>query len=403
MADKGGFPMKKKALIISACAASAAIVAVIIFWLIVPFGMCEKGAFWLIHGNTLTLFGSGDIKIAATEDVPWNKYADRIVNANVRKGITSVGENVFSSHPALEHIFFSKSVETIAPSALTDCSSLISLTVDEDNAKYSSDESGVLFNKEKTVLIRYPCANEAASYKIPDSVTVISIYAFSDSSNLKEIILHSGIDDIENHAFSYCNGLETVYLPHGTQSIGIQSFFSCASLKRIVIPGSIKSVSTAAFSSCESLTEIDFVGTKDQWDALMVEGNNSWITTPSVIFISEYGSCGKNAEFVFTRDRELVIRGFGNVDDFLWNGFANRVLSVTVSDGIDGIGAYAFSSLKRAETVTIPESVQTIGDSAFYGFTSEQTVKIDNTEAFAKENFAPTFDSGCEAKIEFRQ
>ncbi len=402
-ADKGVFDVKKKALIISLSVTAAVIAVVIVFSLLVPFGMCGRTAFWFLGGSTLKVTGHGDLNSYSAGNVPWNEHIERIRKVSVGKDITSVGENIFASHPALENVYISEGVEEISPSAFSECTALLSFEVDENNTSYCSDESGVLFNKEKSVLILYPMAKADTAYTIPDGVSVISVSAFSGASALEEITFPESIDDIENHAFSFCNGLETVYLPDGTQSLGIQSFYSCSSLKRIIIPGSIKSISTAAFSVCESLSEINFVGTKDRWDALLVEGNNNWSIVPTVTFISDYGACGENAEFIFTRDRELIIRGTGNIDDFSWSDFSKRILSVTVCDGIEGIGAHAFSSLTRAETVTVPESVKTIGDSAFYGFTSEQTVSIDNTEAFAKENFAPAFNNGCEAEIIYKQ
>ena len=55
-------------------------------------------------------------------------------------------------------------------------------TVDENNANFSSDDNGVLFNKNKTTLICFPMLSENKSiYEIPSTVTKINSYAFSGS------------------------------------------------------------------------------------------------------------------------------------------------------------------------------------------------------------------------------
>jgi len=86
--------------------------------------------------------------------------------------------------------------------------------VDSGNAKYSSSDDGVLFNKDKTILVQYPAGHDGTDYTIPGSVT----------------------------------------------SIGMVAFAYCSSLTSVTIPGSVPSIDLLALSACDSLTSVTFAG-----------------------------------------------------------------------------------------------------------------------------------------------
>lgn len=81
---------------------------------------------------------------------------------------------------------------------------LHSITVDEKNEFFSSDE-GVLFDKEKTTLILYPSKKDEKSYRIPFSVTAIEKNAFYMNSDTKNVIISNNVKSIGDSAFN--NGL----------------------------------------------------------------------------------------------------------------------------------------------------------------------------------------------------
>ncbi|MBQ3150810.1 MAG: leucine-rich repeat protein [Clostridia bacterium] len=369
--------MKKKLLwILPVILVIAVAVSVFAFGKI---GFCGERAMWAINSDTLILFGKGSTDRFSENDAPWTQYADKISCVRIGKDITGIGENIFSSLTSLESVF-----------------------VHEENGSFCSDESGVLFTKDMSTLVLYPKASVNSAYTVPDSVSFISISAFSDSANLTEITLPDSLGEIGSHAFSGCIGLETIVIPDGVTGIGTQSFYFCKSLKSIVIPGSVRSVSVAAFSLCNSVTDIYFVGTKEQWETLLVEGNNNW-TVPEIHFVMDFGSCGADSEYYITRERTLVISGKGRTDNFLqgdvpWNVFCDKILAVSVGDGITGLGDYIFSSLSRVNTVNIPKSVTYIGAGAFDGFTKDQSINITQSP---EQNFSADWQSGCEATVNY--
>ena len=72
---------------------------------------------------------------------------------------------------------------------------LTAFIVDEENPYFSSKD-GVLFNKDQSVLIRYPENKADESYEIPSTVTTIMDYAFlSETWNLKELTIPETITE----------------------------------------------------------------------------------------------------------------------------------------------------------------------------------------------------------------
>ena len=122
----------------------------------------------------------------------------------------------------------SNNVTSISNSAFFNCTGLTSINVDENNKNYTS-EDGVLFNKDKTTLIKCP-ARKKDSYTIPNGVTTISDYAFSNCTELTNIIIPDSVTEIKNLAFYNCTGLTDITVPDSVIKIGAFIFDECNNL-----------------------------------------------------------------------------------------------------------------------------------------------------------------------------
>ncbi len=71
----------------------------------------------------------------------------------------TIGAGAFIGQLYIDKINIPKSTELIGENAFDMCSGLKEFTVDENN-KYFSGVDGVLFNKEKTKLIKFPEINK---------------------------------------------------------------------------------------------------------------------------------------------------------------------------------------------------------------------------------------------------
>lgn len=82
---------------------------------------------------------------------------------------------------------------------------------------------------------------------------------------------------------------------------------------------------------------------------------------------------------------ELVISGEGDIEslrdqnDAAWVPYKNNIKTVTIEDGVTGIGFYAFANCDNLSSVTIPESVTTIRAWSFKECQSLREVVIPNS------------------------
>ena len=92
--------------------------------------------------------------------------------------------------------------------------------------------------------------------ELPDTLMLISEYAFSDCKKLEEIKIPKSVKKIEKGAFNACVSLKKVSLPDGILDIGDNTFFCCTSLEKVRIPDSVNSIGENAFSGCGSLRTV---------------------------------------------------------------------------------------------------------------------------------------------------
>ena len=166
----------------------------------------------------------------------------------------------------LESITIPDGILSIDSSAFNYCTSLTSITVDENNTAYC-DVDGVLFNRDKTMLIRYPAGKTETEYAVPDSVTSLANTAFWNCSSLTGIKLPDGITSIGS-AFAGCKSLTSMTLPDGVEHIEKLTFSLCRSLTSITIPKSVVHIGYQVFNNCTSLTDIFYEGEKAEWDKM---------------------------------------------------------------------------------------------------------------------------------------
>ena len=98
-----------------------------------------------------------------------------------------------------------------------------------------------MFDKSKSVLIKYPEGKKDTSYIIPDGVTSIGDFAFMYCITLKSITIPNSVTSVGCDAFRWCVLLESIIIPESVTSIGKGALFLCESLKSITIPENVTS------------------------------------------------------------------------------------------------------------------------------------------------------------------
>jgi len=155
-----------------------------------------------------------------------------LTSVTIPSSVISIGWQAFSGCYNLTSITIPSSVTSIDVEAFGYCNKLTSITVVAQNNAFSSID-GVLFNKNRTVLIQYPEGKKGSNYTIPSSVTTIGVCAFIYYP-ITSITIPSSVTTIEDGAFSW-SSLTSVTIPSSVTSIGRIAFFECDSLKSVTL------------------------------------------------------------------------------------------------------------------------------------------------------------------------
>ena len=205
-------------------------------------------------------------------------YCEELTSITLPDSIVNIGDNAFDGCAGITSIRIPDSAVSIGDNAFNGCTGITSITVDSDNSAYCS-ENGVLYNKAKTEIIRFPCQKTDTSFIIPNGVTKIADGAFENCGNLTSIIIPDGVTSIGNEAFSNCQGLTSITIPDGVTSIGNSAFYNCyfekkddkgkiilkGGLKEVTIPNTVTYIGNNAFLDCKKLENVYYIGNKTDW------------------------------------------------------------------------------------------------------------------------------------------
>lgn len=145
--------------------------------------------------------------------------------------VTNISTYAFEGCSELTSVTIGKSVNSINQFVFVNCTKLTQFVVG-DSEHYSTID-GVLFNKDKTTLVRYP-AGKAGSYVIPDGVKTIANDAFRRNTLLTSVIIPNGVTSIGNDAFNMCTKLTSATIPNGV-TINEYGLGFCDKLERVTI------------------------------------------------------------------------------------------------------------------------------------------------------------------------
>lgn len=303
-----------------------------------------------------------------------------LTEINMPNSINEIGDCVFWGCNNLVRIDLA-SVSKMEISAFWGCDKLVEFVVSEDNSNYSS-LNGVLFNKDKSILIIYPKARPNQSYIIPNSVITVEGSAFDNAyltsitigdrvaqmdfmnvgRNLKEYIVTNN-----NVNFLSLDGVlfnksktELIAYPIGKVS------------SNYIVPNSVTKIrdsvrfslnlTTLNLNNVTEIKESTIFGTFVK-EFIVSATNPRYSTKDNVLFNKEQTS--------------LIAYPMAAIKEYKPNGQGS---SYIIPNGVTYISAYAFYPIANflfppytdlefypLETLTIPVDVKRIGLGALYG------------------------------------
>lgn len=150
--------------------------------------------------------------------------------------------------------------------------------------------------------------------------------AFANNKNITKVTIPDTVTEIGSECFSSCTNLKTVKYSENLEFLGIGAFFNCTNLENIYIPACMNEVNIFAFDGCTNIKSI------------VVSPDNP-------VFDSR-----DNCNAIVHTENTMIMLACANTK------FAN---------GIDSIGANAYSNVTNLTKIDIPDTIIQIQAGAF--------------------------------------
>ena len=328
------------------------------------------------------------IKFSAFYKVP------NLTSVNIPNSVTSIGSSAFEGCISLTSISIPNSVTSIGDYAFWFCGltsvtipnnvtsigkgvfgkcRLTSINVEADNTVYDSrDDCNAIVETASNILI-----SGCKTTIIPNSVTSIGQYAFSECNSLTSLTIPNSVISLGQYAFWGCSSLTSMTIPNSVTSIETGAFLDCSSLASITIPPSVTSIGDKIFRGCSRLASIVVEAGNTVYDSR--NDCNAIVETASNTLIA-----GCKTTVIPNSVTSIATGAFQDCSGLTF---------VTIPNSVTSIGALAFQNCSGLTSVTIPNSVISIGDDAFSscdGLTS--VTSLATTPPQADENSFSNYD-----------
>ena len=218
-----------------------------------------------------------------------------------------------------------------------------------------------------------------SNLKIPETVNKIDSAAFQNCKSLKEVTIPQGVGNIGPGLFIGCDLLEEASIECHS-NITKMMFRYCVSLKTVNIKGKSASLSTrigeSAFENCKSLNTISLPSNVSMIDKAAFKGCESLteFTVPSrvdKIDESTFEGCiSLNKIVIGDRCLGVSTKAFWqceNLKEINWN------------NKLTYIGENAFTLCKSIKSICLPKSLKVIDKGAFSGCSELEEIEIGDS------------------------
>lgn len=262
-------------------------------------------------------------------------------------------KKAFSNSPSLQTVVLSEGILRIAEDAFSGCKSLKSVTTPstlESIDDYAFNGCSALTSITIPKSVRY-LGRQAFSYSglkkvtVPSNVSVIQAYAFDECESLESVTLSKGIKELKYGVFYSCTALKSIVLPEGLTTLGGNVFHDCTSLADITIP--------------KSLVKMEPCFRRTPWYDKYKEQELKKGTGLVMINDTLYDAPKFSGTSLVLPSNTKYVVGSGEL-----NGpftYAKNLTSVTLNEGLEGIGNYAFLGTNITK-LKLPSTLKEIGE-----------------------------------------
>ena len=264
-------------------------------------------------------------------------------------------------------VFIPNSVNNIVPGAFSSCEFLESISMDEENPTYYSENNTIIRREDNALVVG--CKTSI----IPEGVEIICRNAFFCMGNSGVLTIPNSVKIIEDFAFAYNHFSGSLTLPESLETIGAMAFYVGGFSGLLTMPNSVTEIGHHAFFGCR------FSG------SLTLSSSLSTITNCA------FADCHFSGTLVIPNSVNLIVGAA-----FSGNDFSELVLGESVAT-IESIAFLDCNNLTGA--LRLPASLTQIDQLAFKNTSFDEiyspnrmppTLNFTNLYPFAFDGYDPT-------------
>ena len=289
------------------------------------------------------------------------RLCSSLQSVSLTEGLKSIGDYAFSGAYELSNIKLPNSLNDISPTAFFYCENFCEYLTDVSNP-YFSVTDGVLYSKDKTELVSYPCGKKGNEYSVLSGTKSIGDYAIV-SNNLDSVYVPQSVEEI------------------GKNSVGYITDFSsdtCVIKPDFMIYGAIGSATEAyclendlAFFTDKPSQNIEVVSLNAGESATFrIENANpeNVVYSTSDKSIADVDSNGK-----------ITANSKGTTQIIASVGVMNFLCSVNVNNGVAQPSGYTYSGFDTSTYSPITKQIYQDWEDAYYSFNKPNPpTRLDN-------------------------
>jgi len=262
--------------------------------------------------------------------------------------ITSISSAAFAG-AGIKNATISSNVTSISGGSFTGMENIESFTVAEGNSKFTVVD-GLLVQNGNTLV---SCLNvpDNKQVVIPNTITSISSYAFSECGEI-EVYIPNSVISISSYTFANSAVKKVVFASYADSSkklttIGSYAFDGATKLEEVVLPDTITSIATYAFRNTTSLKKLTYAGYTGDLN----------IVSNTVTSVSNYA-------FQYSAIPSISLPKVTSVSSY---AFANSAIKSVSIPSLTSAGTYMFYEAECLESVDLGNSLKVLSDYMFYG------------------------------------
>ena len=310
--------------------------------------------------------------------------------------LTVIGYRAFYNCPVLRKLNLGNKLERIEAQAFAKCSQIdnnvyggsfipesvtsIGQYAFSDTALWvNPDEFGVIYagnwivgcdsTTDQTISIKYD----------PDEGTLIGIadYAFYNNSRLRSVSGMRYVNYIGTGAFCGCSGLTSISFGSDLQAISDYAFYQCSSLYRVgSMPYELSEIGRSAFYECVTLEEIDFSANRNL-KTISPFAFFGCTNLKKVVLPENLETIGRCAFYNCTSLGEISIPDkVTEIGDKVFYKCTSAT-TLNIGAGLEEIPEYTFANCTSLKSIEIPGTVKKIDSKAFYKCTDAKTIILN--------------------------